>query len=242
MIFGRQKKSETTDPEVALDIDLNDEVDEDDLDDETDAEPASEHDEWYELDAAVDRAEGPFDITEVDLDADEVERVDLGALVLTPFPGMQLQLQVNENTQKVQALLVLDGAESGLEVALFGAPKSTLMAPEIRSDMLEQGAEQGGEVTQRPGPFGTELHLVMPVTGPDGEQMYHVSRTWLAQGPRWMLRGVLMGRAATEEGVDGAALTLFEFFSNIVVRRGDAAVAAGDLIALSLPESITQGS
>lgn len=42
--------------------------------------------QWQAWDASFDRDEGPFDIEEVDLDADDVTRVDLGAVVVTPFP------------------------------------------------------------------------------------------------------------------------------------------------------------
>ena len=53
--------------------------------------------------------------------ADEVKRLDLGTLVLTPFEGMTLQLQVNKETNKVQSLLVGDG-QSALEVGVFAGP------------------------------------------------------------------------------------------------------------------------
>lgn len=42
-------------------------------------------DEWEQLDESRDwRADGPFDISEVDLDADDVQRLDFDSLVLTP--------------------------------------------------------------------------------------------------------------------------------------------------------------
>ena len=71
----------------------------------------------------------------------------------------------------------------------------------------------------------------------EGQQAYHVSRTWFAQGPRWLLRGVLMGEAALSEGFeDDTAELLFEFFCNAVVKRGDEPKVPGDLIPMSLPE------
>ena len=65
--------------------------------------------QWEAWDAAFEREEGPFDIKEVDLEADEVKRLDLGTLILTPFDKMNLQLQVDKSKDKVQALLISDG-------------------------------------------------------------------------------------------------------------------------------------
>ena len=49
------------------------------------------------------------------------------------------------------------------------------------------------------GPFGVELRRLLPVTTPDGEQGYQPSRMWVAEGPRWLLRGIVYGQAAIEE-------------------------------------------
>ncbi|SER62218.1 Protein of unknown function [Propionibacterium cyclohexanicum] len=195
-------------------------------------------DEWELLDESKDwRTEGPFDITEVDLEADDVERLDFGSLVLTPFDGMQLQLQVNQATQEVQAVLVVQG-QSVLELSLFAAPAHHSMLPTIRAEMMENTNSAGGTFTLGKGPFGTEVRRVVPLTTPDGQHGYHVSRTWFAQGPRWLLRGVLMGEAGVSEGIEGPAELLYEFFANTVVRRGERPMVPGDLIPLSLPENL----
>ena len=96
-------------------------------DDEASDSEASEPDEWEQLDESRDwRADGPFDISEVDLDADDVQRLDFDSLVLTPFEGMNMQLQVNQETQDVQALLISQG-QSVLELSLFAAPSLSLI-------------------------------------------------------------------------------------------------------------------
>ncbi|GAA1395982.1 DUF3710 domain-containing protein [Luteococcus peritonei] len=196
---------------------------------------------WDELDARDWREDGPFDLDEVDLDADEVERLDFGSLVMTPFENMQLQLQIEESTQQVQAALVMHG-NSAMEVAVFAAPASSSMAPEIRREMVQMTAEQGGDAQLAEGPFGTEIRRVIPLTNEDGEQMYHVSRTWFAHGPRWLLRAVVMGEAGMTEGVDGPTAVLYEFFRNLVVRRDDSPRVPGDLIPMDIPaELVAQG-
>ena len=76
---------ETIDEETVEETDEDEEI----VDEMTDEE------KWAEIDEFFDRYEGPFDIDEVDLDEDDVQRIDLGALVVTPFEEMQLQLQVS---------------------------------------------------------------------------------------------------------------------------------------------------
>ena len=180
----------------------------------------------------------PFDISEVDLDADddEVTRLDFGALVATPFPGMQLQLQVNRETNTVQALMVGDGS-SALEVAVFAAPAKSSMVAEIRADVIRQTQAQKGRIQLAQGPFGAELRRAVPVTDAEGKQGMHVSRTWLVSGPGWLLRGIVLGRAAFEVENKAAQVAIFEFFSNLVVRRGTAPAVPGSALPMRVPEA-----
>ena len=200
-----------------------------------DDEEKSDEEKWAEIDEMFDRDEGPFDIDEVDLDEDDVQRIDLGALVVTPFEEMQLQLQVDEPQQRVQSFLVGDGA-SAMEVALFAGPRRTSMLAEIRGEIAAATEKEGGEITLLEGPFGVELHRRQPVTDPQGRRGTHVSRTWLVGGPGWVLRGIVFGRAALEPENEDASIALLECFGNLVVRRGTAPAAPGSLIPLTIPD------
>lgn len=200
-----------------------------------DSEELINQPEWDEWDAAYDREEGPFDISEVDLDADDVQRIDLGSLVLTPFPEMKMQIQVDRAKQVAQAILVADG-QSALEVAVFAGPTRTSMVPEVRSDIIAGTRQANGLLDVVEGPFGAELRRRMPVTTAEGNLAMHVSRTWLASGPGWILRGVLMGKGALEPDNEDAVITLFEFFSNLVVRRGPEPAAPGTVLPLTIPQ------
>ena len=180
------------------------------------------------------RADGPFDLEEVDLTADEVQRLDLGALILTPWEGMGLQLQVNEGTQQVVAALAF-WEQSGLELALLAAPTDGGLADELREDLTEEAEQAGGSSSTADGPFGPELRRVLPAEGPAGEQLFQVSRTWFAEGPRWLLRGTLLGEAGLTEDDDGAAAPFVEFFRNVVVCRGEAPMVPGEVIAMTMP-------
>lgn len=192
--------------------------------------------DWEALEADFDRAEGPFDISEVDLEADDVERIDLGTVVITPFPDMKLQMQVNQASEKVQALVV-SNEESALEVAVFAAPLRTSMLDEIRQEVIRATQSENGRIAAAKGPFGAELRRKVPVTDSKGNPAMRVSRTWLVQGPGWVVRGVLVGKAATEPNNEAAQLSLFEFFSNLVVNRGSEPAAPGTLLHLNLPQA-----
>lgn len=196
---------------------------------------ADDSDKWAEIDEAFDREEGPFDIDEVDLEADDVNRIDLGPLVITPFEGMTLQLQVDDAREHVQSIMFGDGA-SALEVALFAGPRTSSMLAEVRDEITQASESAGGQVALHEGPFGVELRRSQPMTDSEGRPALQLSRTWLAGGPGWIIRGVLVGKAALEPDNEDAAIALQECFANLVVRRGTQPAAPGSLITLKVPK------
>ncbi|MGC3956184.1 MAG: DUF3710 domain-containing protein [Propionicimonas sp.] len=238
MKFGRNRGSADEAPEEPiLDTDLDEaaEIDQADeleaIDDELDEDAAEE------VASFDDREDGPFDIDEVELTGDEVQRIDLGTLILTPWQGMNLQLQVHEASKQVRAVTGI-WRNSGIEVALFAAPASGGLAAEQQEELTEQAQAAGGTAEVAAGPFGPELRRILPQTGPKGEQLFHVSRIWFAEGPRWLLRGTLMGEAALPDG-DAKARPFVEFFRNLIVRRGSKPMVPGELVTMDLP---TQGN
>ena len=242
MIFGRKRKSSTTDPidteEEALEIVGDDAGDQDEL--EIDDEAALEAAEGAVFDDVDWRADGPFDSEEVDLSDDGVTRIDLGAVIVTPWEGLGLQLQVNEADRKVQAVTAV-WKNSGLDVTLFAAPASGGLAEELREDAVDEAEQAGGNATLADGPFGSEVRRVLPQEGPGGEQMFHVSRIWFAEGPRWLLRGTLLGEAAIGDADAPVVAPFVELFRNLVVRRGDKPIVPGELIPMTLPEGAGEG-
>lgn len=245
MIFGRRKR---TDDDVEEEIELEDD---ESTEGPEDADPAEDDASEGDKDSGEDdsddayrinleREDGPFDIDEVDLDADEVTRLDFGSLVITPFENMQMQIQIDQDTGEVQSLLVVRD-NNALEVALFAAPATGEMISQIHREMIEGTTAQGGQASVADGPLGAELHRVVPMNGPDNQPGYHVSRSWLAQGPRWLLRGVLMGDAAVGDTLDATGQLLMEFFCNLVVRRDDRPRVPGDVIPLKVPDELQQG-
>lgn len=178
------------------------------------------------------RAEGPFDSTEVDADVLEAEdRIDLGALVITGQPGMELRLQVDEQSGQVQAiLLVLE--DSALELRAFAAPKRTGIWTEVRREIAAEASRMGGTATETDGPFGTELVLVVPVEDPEGQIFSQTSRVIGVDGPRWLLRATVLGRAAVEPDV---ATPMEETLRSTIVVRGTEPMAVRESLPLRLP-------
>jgi hypothetical protein len=209
--------------------------------------------------AALDETEwrnaGPFEVSELSDDdepADDKPRIDLGSIIISPVPGSELRLQVNEAQDIVSAMLVLpvtapatNGAQpevvgsSALELSAYAAPRSGGLWAELRDEISEAAAEVGGSAELAAGPFGVELRRLLPVTTPDGEQGYQPSRMWVAEGPRWLLRGIVYGQAAIESDDDDPAVAaVLEAFRDVVVRRGDEAMAPGDLLPMSMPSDL----
>ncbi|WP_410787302.1 DUF3710 domain-containing protein [Kribbella sp. C-35] len=178
------------------------------------------------------RAEGPFDSTEVDAaDLEAEDRIDLGALVVTGMPGMELGLQVDEQSGVVQAvLLMLD--DSALELRAFAAPKTSGIWDEVRQEIAGEAARMGGTATESEGPFGTELVLVVPVEDPEGQVFSQTSRVIGVDGPRWLLRGTVLGRAAVESD---AAEPMEATLRNVVVVRGNEPMAVRESLPLQMP-------
>jgi hypothetical protein len=176
----------------------------------------------------VDRSAGPFDVSEVD---GREGRVDIGALWLQGVPGMELRLEVDQNTQQVNAATAVI-RDSALQVQAFAAPRSGGLWAEIRSELATAIETQGGTAEERVGDLGTELRTRMPSTGPDQRTVFAPATFLGVDGPRWFLRGVLTGRAAID---DAAAAPLLEVFRAAVVVRGTEPMAPRELLPLALP-------
>jgi hypothetical protein len=177
----------------------------------------------------ADRSGGPFDRAEVgSLDG----RLDLGALWLTGVPGMELRLEVEEETQHVVGVTAVLG-DSAVQLQAFAAPRSEGIWDEIRNEIAASITSQGGTADKVTGPLGSELRAQMPGQGPDGRTVFSPVRFIGVDGPRWFLRAVLSGQAAIDDDV---AAPLLEVVRATVVVRGDEAMAPRELLSLKLPE------
>ncbi|MCW5954366.1 MAG: DUF3710 domain-containing protein [Propionibacteriaceae bacterium] len=234
-MFGRKRRAAEDNPdEPIVDAVAPDEAEAGDLEEDVEFDAEELEEDAAEAIAFDARDDGPFDIDEVDLGGDEVQRIDLGTLILTPWQGLNLQLQVQEATKQVRAITGI-WHKSGIEISLYAAPASGGLAADQQDELIEQAQQAGGSAEVGAGPFGPELRRILPQTGPNGEQLFHVSRVWFAEGPRWLLRGTLMGEAALPDG-DAKARPFVEFFRNLIVRRGDSPMVPGELLTMDLPK------
>ncbi len=199
----------------------------------------AELDQWREYDLSRQwRDDGPFDIDEVDLDGDEVKRVDLGTLIITPEKGLSIQMQSDPKTKQGLRLIVTSGPKSMMELLLLAAPANDDYCWKIRSDIAE-ASKQAKVLEYHKGPFGTEMRRVMPAKDAQGNEGVVPMRDWFVSGPRWVLDARLLGEVAMDtKKANKETQLLEEFFKNVVVRRGEAAMVPGALIPLSVPETL----
>ncbi|MEJ3405968.1 DUF3710 domain-containing protein [Rathayibacter sp. YIM 133350] len=187
--------------------------------------------------APEDRAEnGPLDEAE----ANPVRPyVDLGGVKILPREGLHLRLEIEEESKRVVAI-GLDYAGSTLQVQPFAAPRSSGLWHEIREQIADQIARQGGSTTLREGPLGPELLAQIPVasnTATPGAT--RLARFIGVDGPRWFLRGVIAGEGAVNPD---AAAAVEELFRSIVVVRGSTPMPPRDLIPLRMPAGPAGGA
>ena len=190
---------------------------------------AADPDESENPDTGPAGIHGPFDRAEVDgLDG----RLDLGALWMTGVAGMELRLEVEQDSQSVVGVTAVLG-ESAVQLQAFAAPRTEGIWDDIRAEIAASITSQGGTADETSGPLGTELQARMPGQAPDGRTVFSPARFVGVDGPRWFLRAVLSGRAAIDED---AASELLNVVRATVVVRGDAAMAPRELLALKLPD------
>lgn len=189
--------------------------------DEGDLKPVSQDDEDYEPTAAFSRLRGPFDRSEVDNLGDYL---DLGAIWLPRLEGVQLQLEVDQQTQTIYGAQIVQG-RSVVQVQAFAAPRTTGLWGELRGEIAHGVTSQGGSAEVVDGTLGKELRVVAP----GGQAL----RFFGVDGPRWFLRAVLNGPAATD---DAAAETLVDIVRRVVVVRGSEAMPPREVLPLRLPD------
>lgn len=188
-----------------------------------------------EAPVALSPTDGPFDADEVNWDdraPTEESRLDLGALLLpAPPEGFEVHLQADPESGAIAHLMVA-GPDSGLELSASARGRTTPAWADHLREVSAQVAHAGGTATPADGPMGSELVCRIPITTPDGRAATQMMRAIGFEGPRWLLVGMLHGRAAFEED---AAASLRRLFTSVVVRRGRGAMLHGETLPLRMP-------
>ncbi|MGB3413095.1 MAG: DUF3710 domain-containing protein [Microbacteriaceae bacterium] len=171
---------------------------------------------------------GPFDLGEV---TDISPTIDLGSIRIVPRPNLELKLELDEASKRVVAVSV-EIAESKLQLQAFAAPRSSGLWHEIRNQISEQITNQGGVTKVEESLLGPQLLAEIPVQTPDATVVKQQVRFLGVDGPRWFLRGVVSGKAVTDQAAWNEISTVFR--STIVV-RSSTPMPPKDLLPLKLP-------
>jgi hypothetical protein len=177
---------------------------------------------------------GPYD--EADAPDDGITRIDLGSIRLPALPGTDLRVELSPQQKVIGA--TLRAGESLLQVSAFAAPRATGIWDDVRADLAAGASGQGGALREVEGPFGPELSgtIVMappprPGQAPPSPER-RAARFLGVDGPRWFLRGLITGPAASDPGTAAALETAFR---GIVVVRGSAPMPVREQLPLTLP-------
>ncbi|HZK35749.1 MAG TPA: DUF3710 domain-containing protein [Aeromicrobium sp.] len=176
------------------------------------------------------RASGPWDFAERPVE-DDPTYLDLGSLVIHGRTGINIQMPTDGDSDTTGAVVMMTD-DAGLELRAFAAARSGGLWDTVRAELLDDVQRLEGESTVVEGLFGTELHVKLPVTLPDGEAGVQPSRIIGVEGPRWFLRATFLGKAALEPSDEGL---LMDCFRDTIVKRGSAPMAPRDPLVLTVP-------
>jgi hypothetical protein len=178
---------------------------------------------------------GPWDPADVADEDNSLPRLDLGA-IRVPIPeDLELRLEVDDNGN-VSTAVVAD-EHSTLQLNAFAAPRRNGLWDDVRTEIAQALTDQGVVAEEADGDLGRELRARIPTGDPKGTTT--PARFVGCDGPRWFLRGLLTGPAAT----DAVQAKPFEdVFRGIVVVRGTEAMAPRDQLMLRLPAEAQQAA
>lgn len=187
-----------------------------------------EGEQEFEKSAPADRSTaGPLDENE---SGAIKPSVDLGSLRVEPQRGMQLRMEVDKSNDRAVAV-TLEYQGSTVQLQPFAAPRSSGLWHPIRAQIQQQVASQGGTAIEADGPFGPELVASVPVQA-DGQFGTRKVRFVGIDGPRWFLRAVIGGEAASDAE---AAVAIHRIIRSVVVVRGNTPLPPRDLLPLQVP-------
>ena len=235
-MFGKRNKQDAgspTDPEVFTDdLDAADRAFEDaELSAELDAQETAES----TVAAPPPRPTGPWDFADAPALTEGANRLDLGGLLVPVPEGTEVRVEVSAEGAVVAATIV--SGDSALQVNAFAAPKTSGIWDDVRAEISQALNDGEGQARDVQGSFGTELHASVPNDIPGQGVVLAEARFVGVDGPRWFLRGLFTGPAATDPA---AAPELEAALRLVVVVRGNEAMAVRDALPLRLPTEVTE--
>jgi hypothetical protein len=199
------------------------------------ASARADHDGGTDDDVAVTPVVARRPLDEAEAGGDDVlPRLDLGGMRVPVLADTEVRVEMNEVKQPIAATIVHGG--SSLQILAFAAPRHSGIWDEVRAEIAESVVADGGHVDEVDAGFGPELKARVRTNpgqpGQPGQATEQALRFVGFDGPRWFMRGVFSGPAATnpeQAGVLEAVLT------SIVVVRGSEPMAPRDPLPLRLP-------
>lgn len=170
---------------------------------------------------------GPFDVSDAPEDVGDV--LDFGALRIPANPGFEVRLEMTG--QGVLQGVTLQRGDSVMQLGVFAAPRSGGAWEQIRDDILGEAQKSSAKLTVEDGRFGPELRGVL--AAPNGGTQ--AARFLGVDGPRWFLRGLIAGPAASD---DDRSAEFEDVFAGIIVDRGTDPKPVREPITLRLPEAL----
>ncbi|MFZ2178482.1 MAG: DUF3710 domain-containing protein [Rhodococcus sp. (in: high G+C Gram-positive bacteria)] len=201
-MFGRGKKKEVAESPSSFDDAL-----------EGDAGEESGFEDEYDAVGEVDG--GPYDIDDLESDADPTvgaagPRLDLGS-VLVPMPqGAQLQVEMAPDGSPQAVHLVTQHGR--ITVAAYAAPKSPGQWREVAGDLAESLRKDNATVSIENGPWGREVFAVTQTAD---------LRFVGVDGYRWMVRCVVAGPSGGNTADSELVATARTILRDTVVKRGN---------------------
>ncbi|MDM4718084.1 DUF3710 domain-containing protein [Micromonospora sp. WMMA1363] len=170
---------------------------------------------------------GPYDVSEAPAG---VQRLDLGSLQIPAVPEVEVRVQADP--QGVIQQVVLVHGQNALQLGVFAAPRSEGIWDEVREEIRQSLFNDGAAAQEADGEYGTELHA--RVRTPDGlTDLRFIG----VDGPRWMVRCVYQGAAATDPAAAGPLASCLE---GLVVDRGHEAKPVREPLPLRLPREVAE--
>ncbi|HUN32317.1 MAG TPA: DUF3710 domain-containing protein [Trebonia sp.] len=174
---------------------------------------------------------GPYDAGDT---YPQMDRADLGSLQVPVAQDYEVQLIVAENQG---AWVAVGHGGSQVQLQAFAAPRREAIWDDVRAEIIAEIAGAGGQSSEREGAFGIELAAQVPAQPGNPGAGFMPVRFIGIDGPRWFLRGLFQGPAATNPA---AAAPLEALIREVVVVRGDHPMPPRDLLELRLPAEAQQ--
>lgn len=180
---------------------------------------------------------GPFDVE--DAVEDDLERVDFGAMLIPKSAGNDLRVSLDSKGRVVSVSVFRDG--SSMQIGAYAAPRDGSIWTDLRPELAQSISSQGGRASETEGPLGPELstELAPPRTGSkdSAKALRRPARFIGVDGPRWFVRAVVTGPAATDEDL---AAPLLETLRQVIVLRGSDPRPVREPLPLNLPAELAQ--